>query len=102
MLGKFKTVGWALPLAAHCAVHALFTFAIALYYAPSYALGLALVDFGTHFVVDKLKVEASRPYDKNIHQEYWILLGLDQFAHHFTHYILIAMIMHSMFGHQTC
>lgn len=71
MLGKFNREGWIMPLAAHCAVHALATFSIALYYMPSYALPLAIADFIVHFVVDKIKVESSREFDKNTDKEYW-------------------------------
>lgn len=98
MLGKFNPTGWALPLAAHCAVHAVATASIALYYAPSYALPLAIADFFIHFVIDKFKVEASRGYDSQKDKEFWIALGMDQFAHHMTHYMLIAMMMHLMYG----
>jgi hypothetical protein len=58
MLGKFLP-GWNFvpPLAAHCAVHALMTFAIAVVYSgsPWLALGLAGFDFGVHFLMDRIK-----------------------------------------------
>jgi len=64
MMGKFKSKDWALPLAAHCGVHAFFTFIIVLLYYFYYthhffmwpmALGLAVFDFSVHFVVDRIK-----------------------------------------------
>lgn len=102
MLGKFNLVGWFKPLAAHAAVHATVTFGIALYYVPEYTVAFAVVDGIVHFCIDKWKVEVSRPYDSKLHAEFWQLLGIDQFLHHITHYMLISMMMHLMFGYQTC
>lgn len=98
MLGKFNRKGWVKPLAAHALVHAVATFGIALYYVPNYALAFVLVDLVVHFVVDKIKVESSRPYDPKLHPQFWQLLGIDQMAHHITHYMLIAYMMHLMYG----
>lgn len=55
MLKKFLP-GWgfALPLATHCAVHALFTLAICLLVSPG-LWWLAIVDFIVHFVMDRFK-----------------------------------------------
>lgn len=56
MLGKFKTKGWVLPLAAHCAVQALFTLGRTLFFvSPLKALGLALLDLTVHFIMDRIK-----------------------------------------------
>lgn len=57
MMGKFKDKGWVLPLSAHCGVHALLTFTIALVFTLSIpiAVGLAAFDFAIHFVMDRIK-----------------------------------------------
>lgn len=71
MLGKFKDKGWGLPLAAHCGVHFLFTFIISfITFYPEYryikgesqlsslilfGILLGLLDFGIHFVMDRIK-----------------------------------------------
>lgn len=56
MVGKFKKKGWVLPLGAHAAVHALFTFVIALFVAPwTVAVVCALFDATVHFVMDRIK-----------------------------------------------
>lgn len=57
MLGKFKPHGWVLPLAAHCGVHFLFTFAIAYLWTFNglLALGCGLLDFVVHFIMDRVK-----------------------------------------------
>ena len=55
MLKKFLP-GWEFvkPLAAHAAVHSVFTLVICLAVHPS-KWWLALVDFGAHFIVDRIK-----------------------------------------------
>lgn len=56
MLGKFKMNGWEWPLAAHCGVHFLFTFIIALFNQPiEWAIALAFLDFTIHFIMDRIK-----------------------------------------------
>lgn len=57
MLGKFKDVGWVKPLAAHCAVHAVFTFTISVILTGNVLLsmGVALLDSSLHFVMDRVK-----------------------------------------------
>ena len=92
MLGKFKETGWELPLAAHAAVHFIGTFLIAVLFGFWIAIAVATLDFVVHFVVDKVKVEASR---KTNHSEpqFWWYLGLDQMEHHLTHYLIIALLV---------
>jgi hypothetical protein len=57
MLGKFKGgTEWILPLASHSAVHAVFTYLICLFFLPwGIAIQLAALDFGIHFIVDRIK-----------------------------------------------
>jgi hypothetical protein len=59
MLGKFKETDWVKPLAAHCGVHALFTFFILLVLCPwlsfTIILFLTILDFVIHFVMDRIK-----------------------------------------------
>lgn len=58
MLGKFKDKGWVVPLAAHAAVHGLFTVAIGLFcgWIPlSVVLAMGLFDFVVHFTMDRIK-----------------------------------------------
>ncbi|QXO12015.1 hypothetical protein pEaSNUABM44_00319 [Erwinia phage pEa_SNUABM_44] len=92
MLGKFNKEGWELPLAAHAGVHFIGTFLIALFFGFWIALTVAVLDFVIHFVVDKIKVEASRKTDHG-KPEFWWYLGLDQMAHHLTHYMIIAILV---------
>lgn len=92
MLGKFKKDGWELPLAAHAGVHFIATFLISLAFGFEIALSVAALDFAIHFVVDKMKVEASRKTNTN-EAKFWWYLGLDQMAHHLTHYAIIAILI---------
>ena len=56
MLGKFKNYPeYVKPLLAHSAVHAVFTFSIALLYKPELAIYLAILDAAVHFIVDRVK-----------------------------------------------
>jgi hypothetical protein len=130
MLGKFGFwPKWVFPLTAHAAVHGLMTYVIAYCVNPNIALWLALFDFFTHFIVDRLKANPTlggryKPMDKaqmervlgifaqakkyrynpnspmaeevknanyqtKANTYFWWLLGLDQMAHHLTHYFII-------------
>lgn len=85
---KKTEAGWnfLLPLTTHCAVHALGTLLICLYWAPA-LWWLALVDFAVHFIIDRIK---SGPkylgrFNNPGRSSFWVVLGLDQMAHHLTH-----------------
>lgn len=97
MLGKFKDKGWFLPLAAHGGVHALFTLAIALPFV-GFGLGLflAALDFVIHITMDRLKASPNMwGRYKPDQTQFWNALGFDQFIHHLTHYLIIAVIVTS-------
>lgn len=57
MLGKFKYTNWEIPLAAHCAVHFVFTFIISYCVLQYISLSgiLGCIDFIIHFVMDRIK-----------------------------------------------
>jgi len=93
MLGKFNKVGWELPLTAHAGTHFLGTLLIGLFFSTvPVALFCAVLDFAIHFVVDKCKVEASRTTNTS-EAKFWWYLGIDQMAHHLTHYVIIAILV---------
>lgn len=88
--------GWEFvpPLALHCLVHAAFTLAILMVYKPT-LWKLALLDFGVHFVMDRIK---SGPkylgrFNDRDRPGFWNSLGFDQMVHHFTHYYIILAIV---------
>ncbi len=106
MLGKFmRGYKWILPLSAHCLVHAIFTLVICLYFTPSIALSMAMLDFAAHFIMDRVKASpnllgrfkalSAKEYMASSNQErrsniyFWWSLGGDQMWHHCTHYFII-------------
>lgn len=88
--------GWnfLLPLSLHCSVHAFLTLLITLYVNPS-LWWLALVDFGIHFTMDRIKSGPrylGRFNDRN-KPGFWNALGFDQMIHHLTHYSIIYTLL---------
>lgn len=95
MLGKFNA-DWSFvwPLALHAATHASITLALCLMSRPE-LWWLALVDGGSHFVIDRIKAGPrwlGRFNDKNA-APFWWVLGADQMAHHFVHYYCIYRLV---------
>lgn len=94
MLGKFKLVGWKLPLALHAGVHAMFTLLIVLCFNPVLALPLAALDFAVHGIVDRIKAHPKLGGRFSPDQpKFWWCLGADQFCHHITHYLIIFLVV---------
>jgi hypothetical protein len=96
MLNKTNTKGWAIPLAAHCIVHAITTGLISFVYSQNFILSLFLIifDFSCHFIMDRIKSSPNilgkfTPENKL----YWWSLGFDQMIHHLTHYSIIAILV---------
>ncbi len=103
MLGKFKPQGWEKPLVVHAAVHALGTLWIGGCFialrasatgrvASKWMLLTIPADFAVHFAVDRIKVLAGRDLTP-AEPRFWRQLGLDQMAHHLTHYAIIAALL---------
>lgn len=90
--------GWAFipPLALHCFVHGIATFLIIACVNINF-WWLALVDFVIHFIMDRIKSGPQylgRFNDKD-KSGFWNCLGFDQMVHHFTHYAIIWILIHS-------
>ena len=99
MLGKFHPTEWVLPLGAHCAVHAVATFVLTIWYVTfPQALFLVVFDFVTHFIIDKVKVNLSRGLDPKTSPEFWFLLGGDQFLHSIVHILIIIQAASFVYG----
>jgi len=93
MLRKKDRVDWELPLAAHCAVHALLTFFLLLQFGVWAALTLSLAEGMLHFVIDRLKAHPDLGGQWGIGQsEFWVALGADQLAHHLTYIAIVALL----------
>jgi hypothetical protein len=99
MLNKYRP-GWdfIVPLTVHCLVHTLITLAIVVYYAPS-LWWLALVDFVSHFITDRLKASPKYfgRYNDIRKSSYWIALGGDQAIHHLTCVYIVWVIAKALY-----
>lgn len=98
MLGKFQGgTAWILPLLAHAGVHALGTLCVVwafLPHQPLLALKMAACDLAIHSFVDRLKAAPNLGGRFPISTPtYWHILGLDQMAHHITHYAIILNVL---------
>ena len=93
MLQKLNLTGWAVPLAAHAAVHGAFTLAIVMFVNPS-LWWLAIFDFAVHFTMDRIKASPNMLNRFGLEDKrFWWSLGFDQMVHHLTHYAIIFMLI---------
>lgn len=80
----------------HAGFHSLLTLPIILMFGAPLLLAVKLVifEFIAHYVIDctKMNVNARYQYKCDRHNEFWILLGLDQYLHQLT-YLLIAIVV---------
>jgi hypothetical protein len=95
----FPWGNWFLPLTAHCAVHAglsaLLIVGISfLYQDISTFLWLALMDFGTHFVMDRAKgyFDGLWHLSSSSTVMAWTLLVVDQAIHHAMNFYAVFKI----------
>lgn len=79
----------------HSGYHALATFLIVLLFNPVFALALAALDFAVHYHVDWAKVQLNEKYKwkADTHKEFWWLLGLDQYLHALTYFVIAYILM---------
>jgi Protein of unknown function (DUF3307) len=91
--GKERNEGWLAPLAVHVFGHALLTLCIVLVLAPK-LWWLAVLEFFVHGAIDHAKtVIGNRGGWQPNQQQYWWLLGFDQFLHQATNIALAAAIL---------
>lgn len=78
----------------HAGLHGVGTFVCFVWYAPLAAIYLALWDMFIHYHVDwaKMNLNARMNWAPNTHEQFWWLLGLDQFLHALTYIALVAMV----------
>lgn len=95
VLGKGKLDQWVKPLLKHSAVHAIGTFIIAmLVTSPSMALGLSILDFGGHFIVDRVKAHPKIGGRYKLPAaQFWWSLGADQMAYHIINIYFVYVLM---------
>lgn len=93
MLCKTKKKNWVMPLLAHASTHGLGTYVIVAMFNHDLSW-ICTIDIAIHFVLDRIRASPKRLNRYNYTQkQYWWVLGIDQMAHHFTHYLLIWMIV---------
>ena len=72
----------------HSGQHALATILILLFVASlPVALGLAAVEFVVHYFTDysKMNINKAKGWGATTHNEFWVLLGVDQLIHSLTY-----------------
>jgi hypothetical protein len=76
---------------AHSAVHALGTWLVLVFFIGEQAWLYALLDFIVHYHIDWAKLKLNKRFDLRPDNSnwFWILLGLDQLAHHITYFVII-------------
>jgi hypothetical protein len=77
----------------HSGLHGIGTYLCLMFFVPAIALFLALLDFVLHYHIDWAKMNLNKKlgYGPTTHEQFWWLLGLDQFLHALT-YILIVFL----------
>ncbi len=78
----------------HSGLHGLGTLLCLIMFTP-YALGLAVLDFAVHYHIDwaKMNLNSKMGWGANTHEEFWWLLGLDQYLHALTYIGITAAIV---------
>lgn len=79
----------------HSGQHVVVTLILLLLFSVSLpiAVGIALIEFLIHYHMDwfKMNYNKSKGWGATTHNQFWVLLGLDQFVHSMT-YILILVL----------
>lgn len=78
----------------HAGLHALGTLIVFYFVAPAAAIYLAVIDGVVHYHIDwaKMNLNARMGWGANTHEQFWILLGLDQLLHALTYIGLVALV----------
>lgn len=80
----------------HAGAHALVTFVILVFFThPIIALWISLSEYYLHYLIDWSKVNFQKKmgWGMTTHEQYWWLLGFDQFLHQLTYIAIIALII---------
>lgn len=85
--GKYAHPGGVL----HSGLHGLATFGCLYWVTHGSAMYLAILDFTLHYHIDWLKVRINEKmgWGANTHEQFWWLLGFDQFLHSLTYILLV-------------
>jgi hypothetical protein len=78
----------------HAWLHGIGTLLCFYWFAPVSAWCLALADMIIHYHIDwaKMNLNAKMGWGPNTHEQFWWLLGLDQFLHALTYILFVASV----------
>jgi hypothetical protein len=78
----------------HSFLHGLGTWLCFVWYAPEAALYLAVIDYVAHYHIDWAKMNLNKKlgWGPTTHEQFWWLLGLDQFLHALTYILLVSLV----------
>lgn len=78
----------------HAWIHGVGTLICFYWFSPVLAWYLATADMIIHYHIDwvKMNLNAKYKWKADTHEEFWILLGLDQLLHAFTYIALVALV----------
>jgi hypothetical protein len=78
----------------HASLHGLATMLCFWWYAPLACIWLGIMDAIVHYHIDwaKMNLNAKMGWGPTTHEQFWWLLGLDQFLHALTYVLLVALV----------
>lgn len=79
----------------HAGLHGFGTMVCLFWFAPFAAIILGLFDSVLHYHIDwcKMNLNAKLKWGPTTHEEFWWLLGLDQFLHALTYIFIVNMVV---------
>lgn len=80
----------------HSGQHAVATFIILLCFInPVLALSISALEFIIHYHMDwfKMNYNAAKGWTATTHNEFWILLGVDQLVHSLTYVLIVVLAL---------
>ena len=79
----------------HAFLHGAGTALCFYWYAPVACVTLGVIDAFVHYHIDwaKMNLNAKLGWGPNTHEEFWWLLGLDQFLHALTYIGMVALVI---------
>jgi hypothetical protein len=78
----------------HAGLHGVATYLCFVWYAPLAAVYLCFIDMLVHYHIDWAKMNINKKYGwkADTHEQFWVLLGVDQYLHALTYIGLISLV----------
>ena len=78
----------------HASLHGLGTMLCVWFFAPLASVFLGWIDALVHYHIDWAKMNLNKRlgWGPTTHEQFWWLLGLDQYLHAITYILLVAMV----------